>query len=497
MENTKVSLIIDQIFLLVEQSIKQSQRGYFWKQRALRVAKKVFKNRDINVDYLVEFLTKQQKKDSPRDMNIVALEHRALLMKAIYYTIVERVNEGYISDKVVMKIVEDRWGSGFFERIDKAGKQYLNEYGRIPPGFVLISPTKHCNLRCTGCYASSTSRTQEQLDYFTVKKIIKESHEQWGARSVAISGGEPLMYRSHGKSIFDLACEFPYMYFKVYTNGTLITQDVANKMAGLANISPAISIEGTENDTDMRRGEGVARKIEDAIHHLHNAGVPVGVSITATRDNISTLLDDSFYDYLFEYLKITYGWIFEYMPIGRGAETALMPTPEERKHLFELLDEQNHKKRFICDFWSTSPSSEGCIAAGRSFGYLYINWNGDVIPCVFNPYSDTNILKVFQSGGTLTDAVERSKLFLTVRNWQNTYGFQQGSNAKNYMTPCPIRDHYSEYRTILDETDASPIDNSAAIALSDKEYYKSMVRYEEEVKNMLDPVWDNRFCGIK
>lgn len=487
--------LIDEVYTRIVNAVEASDKGFIWKKYVLKAAKNIFKKNQnsINIDYLVDFLTTQQKKNSPRDMNIISLNHRALLMRALYSTIVERINEGYISKNVVLKILRDRWEGDFFDRVDFARKNYLTKYNRIPPGFVLISPSKHCNLNCTGCYASSTSKTKDHLDYSVLKRIIKESHEQWGARSVAISGGEPLMYRSEGKTILDLAEEFPYLYFKIYTNGTLINENIAEKMANLANISPAISIEGTRDDTDLRRGNGTYNKILSAMQHLRNYGVPFGVSITATSKNIGTLLDKSYYDFLFNELKITYGWIFEYMPIGRGVETNLMPKPSERKKLFELLDEQNKQKRFICDFWSTSPSAEGCIAAGRSFGYLYINWNGDVVPCVFNPYSDINILDVFKRGGTLTDAVENSYLFKEIRKWQNSYGFQKGNKANNYLIPCPIRDHYKEYKQILLESKASPIDFSAKIALDDSDYYTKMISYGEEVKKELDPIWKYRF----
>jgi len=494
-ELSRVNSLVDSIFSRVDHSIKQSNKNFLWKKYALANARKVFHDGGIDIDYLVEYLINEEKKESPGKIHLASLEHRGLLMKALYNTIVERVNEGYISESLILKIIDDRWGGDFFERITSSENRYHESYGRYPPGFVLISPSKHCNLACTGCYASSTSRTKEHLDYDTVKRIIQESHDQWGARSVAISGGEPLMYRSDGKSILDMARELPFMYFKIYTNGTLITKDVAEAMASVANITPAISIEGTEFDTDNRRGDGVYEKVMAAMELLRDAGVPIGVSITATKFNIDTLLDDAFYDYLFDELKVTYGWIFEYMPIGRGVETEMMPSPKERRDLFELLDLQNKRGRFMCDFWSTSPSAEGCIAAGRSYGYLYINWNGDVVPCVFNPYSDTNIHNVFEDGGSLTDAVENSRLFQSLRKWQDGYGFRQGNNVKNYMAPCPIRDHYKDYKQILVEVKASPIDEAAAVALSDPDYYKKMVKYGEEVEKQLKPVWNQRFCG--
>jgi MoaA/NifB/PqqE/SkfB family radical SAM enzyme len=492
---TRTNGLVEIISSRIERSIKLSKKNFIWKKHALATSRKVFQGNDVDVDLLVEFLLSGEMKLSPHKINKATIEHKLLLMKALFGTLLNRVNEGLVSEKIVLKILDDRWGNDFFERVATSEKRYRKTYGRDPPGYVLISPGKHCNLSCEGCYASSTSRTKESLEYNVVKRIINESHNQWGSHLVAISGGEPLMYRSEGKGLFDLVREFPFMYFMVYTNGTLITTSIATKMAEAANISPAISIEGTDIDTDKRRGSGVYKKVMSAMANLRACAVPFGVSITATKHNIDTLLNPSFYDYFFDELKITYGWIFEYMPIGRGVETELMPDANERRRLFEVLDEQNKRGRFICDFWSTSPSAEGCIAAGRSSGYLYINWNGDVVPCVFNPYSDTNINNLYRAGGTLTDAVETSNLFRSIREWQNQYGFRRGEKASNLMAPCPIRDHFKDYRSILLQTQASGIDAPAEIALSDQEYYENMTRYGEEVEQQLQPIWDHRFCG--
>lgn len=487
--------LVDTILDQVECSIRNSGRNYFWKWRARTLVKQIFRNGTIDIDKLVDYLMADQRRQSPKKICNATVEHKTLLMKALFGTVLERVDEKLISEDLLVKLLYDRWGGDYFERMQRAERRYREEYGRDPPGYVLISPGKHCNLKCGGCYASSTERTRDRLDYEIVKRIVRESHEQWGSHLVAISGGEPFMYRSNGKGLLDLAREFPYMYFIVYTNGTLISKDMAEKLAAVANVTPAISIEGSREDTDNRRGDGVYDKVMAAMANLRQAGVPFGVSITATRNNIATLLTESFYDYLFEQLKVSYGWIFEYMPIGRGAETRLMPSPVQRRQLFELLDKQNCSGRFICDFWSTSPSAEGCIAAGRSSGYMYISWNGELVPCVFNPFTDTNIVEVYRRGGDLTDAVENSHLFKSLREWQHDYGFRKGEKTGNLMTPCPIRDHYREYRNLLTETRASPLDDAAAVSMTDQDYYDRMVSYGGQVEIQLKDIWEQRFCG--
>ena len=48
-----------------------------------------------------------------------------------------------------------------------------------PPFFMTIGPGKACNLRCTGCYASSTNNT-EKLEWDVLERIIDEAKQLWG-----------------------------------------------------------------------------------------------------------------------------------------------------------------------------------------------------------------------------------------------------------------------------------------------------------------------------
>lgn len=468
-------------------------RKRWMRNKILQAVGNIISKKGINVEGLVKILELSHRQNAKYETSDAAIQHRSLLMQALYSTIVKKIEDGSISVDVVIKIISDRLNVDFVNGTIEPKKDYFNRFGRNPPGFVLLSPSQFCNLKCTGCYSDSDKTSKSHLSYEIVNRIINETRELWGARSVAISGGEPFLYSDKGKRLIDLIEENSQTYFKIYTNGLAINKDLAQRLAKAGNASPAISIEGTEQQTDARRGEGVYKRVMMAMEHLRCAGVPYGVSITATRDNIDTLMQESFYDNLFDVMGITYGWIFEYMPVGRGADVDMMPSPEQRKSLFQLLDDQNHRGRFICDFWSTSPSAEGCIAAGRSNGYLYIDWNGDIVPCVFNPYSDNNILKVYNEGGSINDAIN-GRLLTAIREWQRGYGFQQGNASDNYMIPCPIRDHFEEYIEILRDTEAKPINESAMIALSDESYHERMIEYGREIRTKLDPVWKERFC---
>jgi uncharacterized Fe-S cluster-containing radical SAM superfamily protein len=235
-------------------------------------------------------------------------------VKSIYKGIIRNMNKGYISKdftKKVMKPLIDCFIPS--KEMKQTINEFKNKHGFSPSTFIVISPTKKCNLKCVGCYASCDNN-HETLDYKTVSEIIRQCHDELGIRFFVISGGEPFEYKSEGKTILDLPKEHPDCLFLMYTNGTMISKEIAKQLATLGNLTPAISVEGYEKETDDRRGKGIYKVLLNAMSNLREAGVPFGVSVTATSKNAELLMTDEFYDKYFESLGATYMWMFQFCP---------------------------------------------------------------------------------------------------------------------------------------------------------------------------------------
>jgi MoaA/NifB/PqqE/SkfB family radical SAM enzyme len=318
--------------------------------------------------------------------------------------------------------------------------------------------------------------------------------ELWGAAFVVISGGEPFLYRSEDKDLLDMAEAHPNLYFLVYTNGTQITREVAQRLGRLANLTPAISVEGRAPTTEERRGSGVFNQILSAFANLREFGVPFGISMTATRQNCDELLSDEVVDFYFEEQGALYGWIFQYMPIGKGYDLSLMVTPEQRLRLhprmWEVLRE---KKVFLMDFWNSGTATHGCLAAGRQGGYFYVNWNGDVTPCVFIPYAPANIYEIYERGGTINDLMD-IPFFAEIRRWQKSYGYlTKPMETKNLILPCPHRDHFDFLYPLLLRHRPKPINKEAEKALADQKYIQGLLDYGRACAALLDPIWEREY----
>ena len=415
---------------------------------------------------------------------------RAEFGKAILHT-ADRMLASGLSPAVLRRAADNMVRGIIIEGgVRSARSRFFEAHGTNPPDLMTLSPGKTCNLRCTGCYASA-GPTSEKLDWATFDRIITEAKTLWGVRFLVISGGEPLAYRSEGKGILEAAEKHPDVFFLMYTNGTLITEEVAERMASLGNLTPAISLEGWRERTDERRGPGVFDKVLAAMDRLRRAGVPFGVSLTATRHNAEEILSDEFMDFLFEQQGALYGWIFHYMPIGRSFTLDLMPTPEQRVWMWQRVWQIIRERHvFLADFWNSATLSSGCIAGGRTRGggYLYIDWNGAVSPCVFVPYSPTNIKDAYARGETLDD-VWANPFFADIRNWQE--GYWQGRG--NWLAPCIIRDHHADLRRLIAQHEPEPADESARQALLDPQYARGLEEYDEQYQTLTEPLWKERY----
>lgn len=366
--------------------------------------------------------------------------------------------------------------------------------GMGPPGFLAISPTRQCNLGCPDCYANAAEGSR-CLDYETFSRIITEAKRFWGSRFFVISGGEPLLYRYGGKGVLDIFEEHSDCLFLMYTNGTMIDDEVARRMARLGNVTPSISVEGMRERTEERRGKGRFDEILKAMARLRRHRILFGISVTATRQNAEEIFSDEFIDFFFTREGASYGWVFHYMPIGRGFDFSLVPTPEQRVWMWhrgwEII---TRRKIMYADFWNQGTVSDGCIAAGREGGYFHINWNGDVAPCVFFPYAVSNIVEVYRNGGTINDLLD-TPFFKAIRDWQCRYGFlcSGGREGQNWLTPCPIRDHHREAWGIVKKYGAQPIDYAPKLGTYEDEYHRWLEEYDRELEAITRPIWNCKY----
>jgi MoaA/NifB/PqqE/SkfB family radical SAM enzyme len=457
----------------------------------------------INREKLRSFLIRSMERrlyadlirGNPDNRPLRVQEDKYYMARSIFRSIERTIDRGNLSREAVDGLLRVFLGNVFFGGFYKR-MEYAKKYSDRPPVFLTVSPGKKCNLRCKGCYAASGAEFKESLSWDVLTKIADQAKELWGVSFFVVSGGEPLLYKENGKTILDFYEKYNDSYFLMYTNGTLISEEVAKRMAKTGNITPAISVEGLKKETDDRRGAGVYERILKAMYNLKSAGVPFGLSVTATRHNIDVITSDEFRDFFFNEMGAMYAWIFQYMPIGRKFTLDLMPTAKQRSKLYEWEWHLMRKEDiFVADFWSTATGSDGCIAGARPGGYFYINWDGHVTPCVFMPYTVDNVNKAFKEGRNLNDIIN-SGFFKDIRKWQFEYGYKQPQDKhKNWIMPCFIRDHRGKFLEVINKNNVKPADDDAAVALKDDGFNEGLMNYDKEMQELTDPVWEEHYLG--
>ncbi len=369
-------------------------------------------------------------------------------------------------DREVLKAV----GVNFFINeniIGWAKQQELREkYNCNIPWTILLDPTSACNLHCTGCWAAEYGN-KLNLSFDEIDDIINQGKEL-GVYMYIFTGGEPLVRK---KDLLKLCEKHDDCIFLCFTNGTLIDENFANEMLRVKNFVPAISLEGMEQATDSRRGEGVFGKVTHAMDILHEKKLVYGISCCYTSANYDSITSEAYYDMMIS-KGAYFVWYFHYMPVGNDAAPELLPTPEQREVVFRRIREyRTTKPLFAVDFQNDGEFVGGCIAGGQR--YLHINANGDMDPCVFIHYSDSNIREK-----TILEAM-RSPLF-------QAYHDGQPFN-KNMLRPCPMLENPEKLRGIIEKTGAKSTDMQSPE--SAEHLCAKCDRYAEHWKPKADELW--------
>ena len=302
--------------------------------------------------------------------------------------------EGIISESIKATLKNPKESAFMLQfalesRIASKKRKKSEDKGEHIPPFLIASITSKCNLHCAGCYSRCNNSTvdtepERQLTDDEWLKIFDDAAEL-GISFILLAGGEPMLRWD----VIKAAGKKQNILFPIFTNGTYIAEQYFSLFDECRNLIPIISMEGSKEFTDKRRGIGIYDKLIANMDEMKNRGLVFGVSITVTTENYIEVTSQSFLRGLSD--KGCKAVIFvEYVPVNEESKH-LAPTDNEREFLSNAIQEhRKHQPDMIyVSFPGDEKSSGGCLAAGR--GFFHINSHGDAEPCPFSPYSDLNI----------------------------------------------------------------------------------------------------------
>ncbi|MEX0586787.1 MAG: radical SAM/SPASM domain-containing protein [Pirellulales bacterium] len=256
--------------------------------------------------------------------------------------------------------------------------------GEFFPPFLYISLINSCNLRCQGCWVDIAAK-QEKIDPAAMDRLIREAKEM-GNSFFGLLGGEPFMH----PELLEIVARHPDCYFQIFTNGQLITDDVARRLRGLGNVTPLVSIEGNEIVSDQRRGQAnvYARSMEGLRNCLRHK-VLTGVCTSLCQTNIDDLLNEAWLDRLIE-MGVMYAWFHVFRPVGPNATAELALTPEQQYRARKFVVEMRAKKPIIIIDAYYDGEGQALCPAATGFTHHVGPW-GDIEPCPIIQFAKESI----------------------------------------------------------------------------------------------------------
>ena len=415
---------------------------------------------------LVNYVYKNPKKNIPKVLKIGKAVTGNLFPETTWTTPLD-----------VITNPQNTWNDYVYRIIEETDKELLTNVlltFAIDAGYIGTSTLRENRdkLKCKGCWAAEYGH-HSNLTLDEMRKIVTEA-KALGTHFFMFTGGEPLVRK---KDILTVTKENPDCIFLAFTNGTLVDDEFCEELKKSGNFALALSIEGTEETTDFRRGEGVYKKVVDAMALLKKHKCIFGTSICYTSKNYQAVTSDKFYDMEIE-AGAKFALYFHYMPIGSDADTSLLLTPEQREHVYRTIRKKrrtrNGKPIFVMDFQNDGEFVGGCIAGGRN--YFHINSEGDAEPCVFIHYSDSNIREK-----SILECL-RSPLF-------KQYYKGQPFND-NMLRPCPMLENPQALRHIIDVTGAKS--TNLTCPESADELCSKCDLYAKEWAPMAKQIWEEQ-----
>lgn len=278
---------------------------------------------------------------------------------------------------------------------------------QVPP-FLIASITTRCNLHCKGCYARANHNCVDQNESNKVlsandwNRIFDEAQEL-GVSFVLLAGGEPFMR----PDVLEIAGAHKKILFPIFTNGTMITKENQKILQKYPNLLPVLSLEGSKETTDARRGSGTYEQLSFAMKALQKEAKVFGSSITVQKNNLEEVTSDRFIENLIVNGCKAVVYV-EYVPVDRQ-NIDLAPGDKEREYMTERLQQLRltYKEMIFVSFPGDEKATGGCLAAGR--GFFHINAYGGAEPCPFSAYSDSSLKEM-----SLKEALQ-SPLFVKLR----------------------------------------------------------------------------------
>jgi len=234
--------------------------------------------------------------------------------------------------------------------------------------------TTKCNFKCVHCY-NRCSLKRKELTYDEICFVLDQLADM-GTLLLRISGGEPFIRNDFWK-IIEYARKKEFMV-RINSNGSLITSEVARRLAGLAVSGVEITIYGMNEDTYklVTNVKGAFGKVMQAIEQLKREGLLYLLKMALMRENFSQL---AAFEKMEKSPYVQYEVFYEMLPRCDGCRAPIRHqlTFRQMKKFLEQYPE------YCQPHFNSPPSPLAILCKTGGLDQVSINSAGDVMPCVY------------------------------------------------------------------------------------------------------------------
>lgn len=236
-----------------------------------------------------------------------------------------------------------------YGRRSKELPPHLLHYSADKKPVVVWTSTRTCNLHCAHCYTDSFDQPYPNELTTAEATAMIDALASFGSPVLLVSGGEPL--RRPDLPALAAHARARGMRVVVSTNGTLISQEVAQSLAAAGVSYVGISVDGRPETHDRFRGmRGAFAASMRGLAYCRAAEIKTGLRFTLTKRNVQDL--PWLFDLMLEQ-DVHRLCIYHLAPTGRGERIAsLAPTAAETRAALDLvfdLTEAMQERGFECE----------------------------------------------------------------------------------------------------------------------------------------------------
>jgi MoaA/NifB/PqqE/SkfB family radical SAM enzyme len=240
-----------------------------------------------------------------------------------------------------------------------------------------------CRARCTHCVFNAFDERSEGLSLDELASLFDQAADM-GVSYVYLIGADPF-HREPAKveAWLDLLASRRWLLFYLFTEGTRVSPEHVERLRRAGNIVPVVNIDGLQESTEARKGEGSFERLRALLLGLRARRVPWFASTMVSTANHEEVTGAPFVDWLGRHGAWLVAYV-PYTPADRRAEASLTLSREQRRDLYEraLRLNRGRSNPVVLDLIGIEERLTSCPSAHFAMTVFH---EGTLTPCVGLP----------------------------------------------------------------------------------------------------------------